>query len=313
MSDKIIKKKYPNLTVGAYIFNKKNELFLMRAPHWSDKLVIPGGHIEYGESAEDAVKREVREETGLSVDNVQFLKLVEIKDSKDYTKNKHIVSLVYRAELTNSKQQVLLDKREGTEFFWLKPEDALKQKDLEFYTREGIEEFFIKKDKKKKLFLKKCKNCEKNKKEMEEFKAGWQRAQADYKNLQREIVQQRGEWARMSELHILEEFIPVYDNFKKAFDNKQPSANDEYDNWILGIKYIMQQFESILKQHGIEEIKTVGEKFDPELHEAVGEEQSNKSEDIILKEVEGGYKMKDKVIKVAKVVVSKKKEAEIKN
>jgi len=304
MSNKTIEKRYPSLTVGVYIFNENGELFLMRAPHWSNKLVIPGGHIDYGESAKETVVRETKEETDLGITNVQFLKPVEIKDSKDYTKNKHIVSLAYSAELTNSEQHVSLDGREGTEFFWMKPEDALKEKDLEFYTREGIEEFFIKKDKKK-LFSKKCKNCGKILGEMEEFKQGWQRAQADYKNLQREISEQRGEWARMSEQQILEEFIPVYDNFRLAFSHQPPDFRAEQVKWVEGIGFIMKQFETVLKNHDVEEIKTVGEKFDPKLHEAVSEEESSEEEETILKEVNAGYMMGGKVIKVARVVVAK--------
>jgi len=62
----------------------------------------------------------------------------------------------------------------------------------------------------------------------------------------------------------------------------------------------------ILKNYQVEEIKTVGEKFDPRFHEAIGEEESEGSEPgTILKEVEGGYKRGDKVIKPARVIVSK--------
>jgi molecular chaperone GrpE len=178
----------------------------------------------------------------------------------------------------------------------------------------------IKDEKSKKSFFgKECKNCEKYKKENEENKAGWLRALADYKNLQNEINTRRSEWAQMSETQILEEFIPVYENFKKAFyhhpevnfDNEEHKA---FKNWIDGIGYIMKQFGDILKNHGVEEIKTIGEKFDPQFHEAVGalapeSDDSVQGENIesgtIMKEVEGGYKTKDKVIKVAKVIINK--------
>jgi len=147
--------------------------------------------------------------------------------------------------------------------------------------------------------------------ESEEYKNGWQRALADYKNLQNEINTRRGEWAQMSETQILEEFIPVYENFKKAFFH-HPEVNTEneeqktFKNWIDGVGFIMKQFGDILKAHGVEEIKTVGEKFDPKFHEAMGEEeQENTESHIVLKEMDGGYKVGDKVIKAAKVIVSK--------
>lgn len=165
--------------------------------------------------------------------------------------------------------------------------------------------------KRKGLFGKVCKDCEKYKNESEEYKNGWQRALADYKNLQNEINTRRGEWAQMSETQILEEFIPVYENFKKAFYH-HPEVNPDneehktFKNWIDGIGFIMKQFESVLKAHGVEEIKTVSEKFDPKFHEAISEEEKEGIEShIILKELDGGYKVGDKVIKAAKVIINK--------
>jgi len=141
---------------------------------------------------------------------------------------------------------------------------------------------------------------------LEEYKAGWQRAQADYKNLQVEVSTQRSEWARMSKLYILEEFIPVYDNFKKAFANEPVEMTKEQENWVKGVGYIKQQFGKVLSDNGVEEIETVGKMFDASMHEAVGEEENKEEDGTIICEIEGGYKMGEKVVKVAKVIVSKK-------
>lgn len=158
---------------------------------------------------------------------------------------------------------------------------------------------------KKKTFFKKCRHCDDLKKECEEFKAGWQRALADYRNLQTEIEQKKSDWVKLSELQILTEFIPVYENFKKAF----AAAKKDDDSWVKGIECIMKQLGDVLKLHGVEEIKTVGEKFDPKFHEAIGEEESEDSEpEIILKEVSGGYKLGARVLQAAQVIVSKSKE-----
>jgi molecular chaperone GrpE len=138
------------------------------------------------------------------------------------------------------------------------------------------------------------------KKEAADYKDGWQRALYDYQNLQKEVARQRSEWATMSELQILEEFLPVYSNFKKAFE-----SNKEDTSWSKGIGFIMKQFGDVLRNHGIEEMKTVGELFDASKHEIVGEELSEQPEHVILKEIDTGYTMKGKVIKVAKVVVAK--------
>jgi molecular chaperone GrpE len=158
----------------------------------------------------------------------------------------------------------------------------------------------------------------------EEYKLGWQRALADYQNLQKETSARRSEWAQISKLQILEDFIPVYDNFKKAFamkpvynsaggsgDSQSSSAPlgamaDKQENWAMGIQFIMKQFGDVLKNHQIEEIKTVGEQFDPSKHEAVGEEIADgKKAGEIVREMDGGYVLGGKVVKVAKVIIAK--------
>ncbi len=150
-----------------------------------------------------------------------------------------------------------------------------------------------------------CADCEESKKQSEEFKLGWQRAQADYVNLQKETAKQKGEWMQMMKGDILEAFIPVYDNFKKAFAHEATDPK-QFENWKKGIEYIGKQFGDVLKQNNIEEIKTVGEMFDARFHEIVGEEESaDVKQDQIIREVDGGYVSGGKVIKVAKVIVGK--------
>lgn len=139
-------------------------------------------------------------------------------------------------------------------------------------------------------------------KECAEYKAGWQRALSDYRNLQKDVASQRGEWAAMSEAQILSEVLPVYDNFKKAFATAHAD-----DSWAKGIWFIMKQLWDVLKNHGIEEIKTLGEPFDATKHESVGEEDSDAEPHTIIRETDGGYIVKDKVIKVAKVIISSAK------
>src|SRR3989344_3282647 len=143
------------------------------------------------------------------------------------------------------------------------------------------------------------------KSEAEEYKANWQRALADYRNLQKETAAMRSQWAQMSEEQILQNFIPVYENFKKAFSASLSADGDkQWENWKQGIEYIMKQFGDVLKSYNVQEIKTVGEQFDPHWHEAVSEEDGQEA-GVILKEVEGGYKRGDKVIKPARVIISK--------
>ena len=296
-------KKFPRSTVGVFIFNSKGELFLMNSPKWNDLLIVPGGHIEYGETIKDAVKREVKEETGLDVEDVELLDVINMIEPKQFNVFKaHFVGLQLSARLIDDNQEAVLDDREGNNYIRIKPSDAIKRKDVNTESLETIKKYFLK----KKMFnKKKCKNCQKNEDKCEEYKTGWQRALADYKNLQTEIEKNKSDWAKYSEAQILEEFLPVYEHLKMSISSDEVQADKS--PWVEGVEYVLKQFREILDNHGIEEIKTVGEQFNPELHEAVSHETvKDLKDDEIIKEVSPGYKIGDKILKAARVVVNKK-------
>lgn len=140
----------------------------------------------------------------------------------------------------------------------------------------------------------------------DDYKEKWQRALADYQNLQKEVLARREEWSRLSEQQILEEFIPVYDHLKMALLGEKSDANA--NAWVEGVKYVVKQFGDILKSHGVEEIKTTEAIFDPKFHEAVGqEEMDDVAEDSIIREISCGYVMGERVIRPAKVIVARQK------
>ncbi|MFA7244657.1 MAG: nucleotide exchange factor GrpE [Candidatus Magasanikbacteria bacterium] len=291
-------------SVGMYIENKKGELLLVKSHKWDDKYAVPGGKIKYGETAVQAVERELYEEVGLKAKSVEFVDNIDmIKDPEFiYKPEAHYVSRRFQVIVSNT--DVVLNN-EAESFEWVAPEEILKRDDVVTIVKDYVKQHMLSKENKK--TNKKVLELEEK---IEEYKSGWQRAQADYKNLQTEIENKRSEWVKMSELQVLEDFIPVYDNFKKAFSH-HPELDSENEkdkkvkNWVDGIGYIMKQFSDVLKRFEIEEIKTVGEMFNPEFHEAVGEEDSEEIEGKILREIDVGYTMKGKVIKVAKVIISK--------
>jgi molecular chaperone GrpE len=144
-----------------------------------------------------------------------------------------------------------------------------------------------------------------------DFKDKYLRAHADYQNLVRETNTRRAEWAQMSEVQVLEAFIPVFDNFKKAAAHQPTEDSSAWKNWGMGIGFIQKQFADVLKQFGVEEMQTIGQMFDPTRHEAVEEEVNEDVEmNTVLREIEQGYIKNGKVIKPAKVVVSKKDTSE---
>lgn len=129
---------YPEATVGALVVNGKGEVLIVRSTKWNNKHTVPGGHIELGERAEDAIKREVKEETGLDVEPVRLLLVQQAIYPKDYHKHEHYVFMDYLCNARSS--EVKLDGRELQAYVWVKPGEALKL-DMEPYTRNFVAKY----------------------------------------------------------------------------------------------------------------------------------------------------------------------------
>ena len=129
----------------------------------------------------------------------------------------------------------------------------------------------------------------------EELEYKYKRALADYQNLLKQTAREKQEFAQYANELLLHEIIPVYDNLKMALTH---SDEKNHDQWLEGVKHVLNQFRSILDNLGVEEIKTKGEKFDHHTMEAV--EGKGKR---VKKEIKPGYKLNGKVIIPAKVIL----------
>lgn len=138
----------------------------------------------------------------------------------------------------------------------------------------------------------------------QEYLAGWKRAQADYQNLQKENERQRKDLIQFANAALLSELLPVLNNFKIAWQHLPAELTE--NEWVKGLGHIKQQLEKVIADAGVASIKTVGEKFNPQLHEAVATETvEGQAPDVIIEEVSAGYQMNDKVLQVARVKVTK--------
>lgn len=129
---------YPEATVGGLVVNPNGEVLIVRSSKWNNKFRVPGGHVELGERAEDAIKREVKEETGLNVEPVKLLLIHQAIYPEDYHKHEHFIFMDYICQTKSS--EVKLDGRELQEYVWMKPEEALKL-DMEEYTRNFVNRY----------------------------------------------------------------------------------------------------------------------------------------------------------------------------
>lgn len=132
-------------------------------------------------------------------------------------------------------------------------------------------------------------------KEKHDYLTGWQRSQADFINYKRRQENMMAEWIKISKEEIVADILPVLD----ALEAK---GRKEHDEGLAGLK---KQLFSILKKHGLEEIEAVGQKFNPQFHEAIQQVESDKGEGIIVEESQKGYKLCGKVIRTSKVKVTK--------
>lgn len=138
----------------------------------------------------------------------------------------------------------------------------------------------------------------------EEYLNGWKRAKADYLNLKRETEQRQAEISQYATAGLLLDLLPVYDHLKLAWQHVP--ADSRSAEWVRGFEHIKNQLADLLKRNGIEEMKTIGEPFNPDYHEAVMHEpHEGFAPDLIFKEVTAGYLLYGKVLQVAKVKVSK--------
>ena len=161
---------------------------------------------------------------------------------------------------------------------------------VEYISEDNGKDDKIKKVKKQ---LKACHN------ERAEYLAGWQRAKADLINYKKEQEKNNSDIFKFANENLIIEILPVLDSFEEAMKHSNPKDVER-----LGLQQLYNQLKSILKSNGVEEIKSVGEKFSPEFHESVGEIKGKKP-GFVVEEVQKGYKLNEKVIRPSKVKISK--------
>jgi molecular chaperone GrpE len=132
-----------------------------------------------------------------------------------------------------------------------------------------------------------------------------QRERADALNVRRRTEEERAQLADFYKAMILRELLPALDNLERALKHipKDLAGHD----YIKGIQGVAKQFEQCFAKLGIERIKTVGEPFDPKLHEAVSVEDAGGGIEVICEELQPGYKIGDEIIRHALVKVKRQK------
>lgn len=129
--------EYAVPATGALIFNENDEIFLMKSPKWNDQWLVPGGKVEKGDTMEETVEKEIKEETDLEVTDIEFLEAKDGGNPDDFERDTHFIFLNFKCRAEN--QEVELDEREAVDYVWIGPEEALEADlDINPSTREFI-------------------------------------------------------------------------------------------------------------------------------------------------------------------------------
>jgi len=132
-----------------------------------------------------------------------------------------------------------------------------------------------------------------------ELKNLLQRTQAEFENYKKRVEREKGDFVCFANADIVCKLLPVFDSLERAV---LAMPEDLLGNkWAEGVKRIYEQFRGVLEKEGVEKFTSVGMTCDPSSHEAVLSKPGNKDE--VLEELEAGYKLKQRVIRPAKVVV----------
>lgn len=129
------------------------------------------------------------------------------------------------------------------------------------------------------------------------------RVQADFDNFRRRTQKEKEDLGKYASSKLITELLPVIDNFERALQASE--ENPEFESFSKGVNMIFRQLESVLATEGLTAMKSVGEPFNPEYHQAIMQVESDEYEEgIVVEEVQKGYMLKDKVLRPAMVKVS---------
>jgi molecular chaperone GrpE len=139
--------------------------------------------------------------------------------------------------------------------------------------------------------------------ELHKMKENWLRTQADFDNYRKRVARERQDLIKTANEKLLSELLRALDSFEMGLQTL--SSLEENNPVRQGMEMVYSQFQQFLKSQGVTEIETQGAEFDPSIHEAIGHQESVVPEGQIHQQVRKGYRMGDKLLRPASVIVSK--------
>jgi molecular chaperone GrpE len=134
----------------------------------------------------------------------------------------------------------------------------------------------------------------------------WLRLRADFENFKKRVQKEKADLMKFGNESLLKNILSILDNLERAVDHgKEVKQNASL---LEGVEITLKQFLNTLERFGVKPVPAVGEVFDPEKHEAVSQAESDQEPNRVISEVQKGYLFHDRLLRPAKVIVSKEKE-----
>ena len=140
--------------------------------------------------------------------------------------------------------------------------------------------------------------------DLERFRDLALRSQADFDNYRKRAAREKEDAVKFANKDLLERLIPIVDNFELGLAHASESAADS--PILAGMSMVAKQFTDFLADSGVTPIDAVGKDFDPNIHEAIGQENDPRvPEGKVIRQIRRGFKLKDRLLRPANVIVSK--------
>lgn len=277
------------ITVKAVVVKDGDKVLILKRPesddHGAGNYDLPGGYLNTGESMSDALQREVKEEVGIEIEVGPIM---------------HSIDDVFKREgmpvcckgirfIARYKDGEVELSHEHTGFEWIPIDEAIDKLSSEGFEQDKREALIIAKE-----YLKMRRSME-----------SWKRTIADFENYKKRQIELQKDLVKHAYQEVTLQILPVLDNFHASMAHIPEDQNN--NPWVQGITHIQRQMADILKDMGVEEFNPeAGEEFNPSLHEAMeSHDKENKGEfkNKITKVVQKGYKIGERVIRPARVIV----------
>jgi molecular chaperone GrpE len=135
----------------------------------------------------------------------------------------------------------------------------------------------------------------------------WLRLLAEFDNFKKRTQKEKADLMKFGNESLLRSILPILDNLERAINHGKGSQNNS--SLLEGLEITLRQFLNTLERFGVKPLSARGEVFDPEKHEAVSQQESDQEPNRVISEIEKGYIYQDRLLRPARVIVSKEKAA----